>query len=204
VLGLRVIREGRVIREIDLEDRLTMGGAHTDHIVTAGDGKKSAVLFRSGKSGEAELLLAENYRGEIGGDGDMLSFSHLKTLGLLKREGERYVVPIQRGRSGKVETGDLTFEFGYRPAVAREAVKVPKGGPGYEAVGSFIDPDNLRYYRVLGVIGVLLIAFMIGAQYAEVTDKEFKLENVIKRVTKLEVPETEGVGIVEEVSTEGV
>lgn len=203
VLGLRVIRDGNVLRDIDLEDRLTMGGARTDHIIKAG-GKKSAVLFRVGKSGEAELLLAENNRGEIGGDGEMLSFGHLKTLGLLKREAGRYVVPIQRGRSGYVEADGLTFEFAYRPPLAARAVVIPKRGPGYEVAGTWIDPDNVRYYRVLAVVGAILVAFMVGSQYAQIEDRGFKVEDLIKRVTKLEVPETTAVGMLTEAESEGI
>jgi TonB family protein len=201
VLGLRVIRDGRVLREVDLGDKLTMGGAPTDHIITAGV-KGSAVLFRTGKTGEAELLLADNYRGEIGGDGEMLSFGHLKSLGLLKREGGKYVVPIQRGRSGKVETDGLTFEFGYRAPVAPRGVAIPKHGPGYETAGTWFDPDNLNYYRILGAVAAILLAFMIGSQYANPGEREFRVEDLVKRVTKLEVPET-GVGVVTEVSAEG-
>ena len=202
VLGLRVIRDGRVLREVDLEDKLTIGGAPTDHIITAGV-KGSAVLFRTGKTGEAELLLADNYRGEIGGDGEMLSFGHLKSLGLLKREGGKYVVPIQRGRTGKVETDGLTFEFGYRAPVAARRIAIPKHGPGYETAGTWVDPDNLNYYRVLGVVSAILLAFMIGSQYAQPEERGFRVEDLVKRVTKLEVPDTTGVGIVDEISTEG-
>ncbi len=203
VLGLRVIRDGKVLRELDLEDRLTMGGALTDHIIQAG-GKKSAVLFRVGKSGEAELLLAENYRGEIGGDGEMLSFGHLKTLGLLKREAGRYVVPLQRGRSGYVEADGLTFEFAYRPPFAARAVVIPKRGPGYEATATWIDPDNVRYYRVLAVVGAILVAFMVGSQYAQIEERTFRVEDLVKRVTKLEVPETTAMGTLDEAETEGI
>ncbi len=203
VLGLRVIRDGKVLRELDLEDRLTMGGALTDHIIQAG-GKKSAVLFRVGKSGEAELLLAENYRGEIGGDGEMLSFGHLKTLGLLKREAGRYVVPLQRGRSGHVEADGLTFEFAYRPPFAARAVVIPKRGPGYEATGTWFDPDNVRYYRVLAVVGAILVAFMVGSQYAQIEERSFRVEDLVKRVTKLEVPETMALGTLTEAETEGI
>ena len=197
------MRDGKVLRDIDLEDRLTIGGAPTDHIIQAG-GKKSAVLFRVGKSGEAELLLAEIYRGEIGGEGEMLSFDHLKTLGLLKREAGRYVVPIQRGRSGHVEADGLTFEFAYRPPLAARAVVIPKRGPGYEVAGTWIDPDNVRYYRVLAVVGAMLVAFMVGSQYAQIEDRGFKVEDLIKRVTKLEVPETTAVGMLTEAESEGI
>src|SRR5512137_278700 len=92
ILGLRISRGGKFVREMELHGQLTVGGAPTDHIVLDGV-KNSAVLFRTAASGEAEMLLADSYRGEIGGDGEMLSFGHLKTLGLLKREGERYVLP---------------------------------------------------------------------------------------------------------------
>ncbi|HUV86470.1 MAG TPA: AgmX/PglI C-terminal domain-containing protein [bacterium] len=203
VLGLRVICDGRVLKDFDVEDRLTIGGARTDHVITAG-GKKSAVLFRIGKSGDAELLLAENYRGEIGGDGEMLSFGHLKTLGLLKREAGRYVVPIQRGRSGHVEADGLTFEFTYRPPLSAKEVVVPKRGPGYEATGTWFDSDNVRYYRVLAVVGAILVAFMVGSQYAQIEERGFKVEDLVSRVTKLEIPEATGVGIVTEAEGEGV
>lgn len=202
VLGLRIIRDGRVLRELDLEDKLTLGGAPTDQIIAAGV-KGSAVLFRTGKAGEAELLLADNYRGEIGGDGEMLSFGHLKTLGLFKREGEKYVVPIQRGRTGTVETDGLTFEFAYKAPAAARKVAIPKRGPGYEAAGTWVDPDNLNYYRVLGAVAALFLAFMIGSQYADTMEREFRVEDLVKRVTKLEVPETTGVGIVDEIGAEG-
>ncbi len=202
-MGLRVIRDGKVLKDIDLEDRLTIGGAPADHIIQAG-GKKSAVLFRVGKGGEAELLLAENYRGEIGGDGEMLSFGHLKTLGLLKREAGRYVVPIQRGRSGYVEADGLTFEFAYRSPLATKPVVIPKRGPGYEVTGTWFDPDNIRYYRVLAVVGAILLAFMVGSQYAQIEESGFKVEDLVKRVTKLEVPETTAVGIVTEAEGEGI
>ena len=202
VLGLRVIREGKVLKELDLEDRLTIGGAPADHIIQAG-GKKSAVLFRVGKGGEAELLLAENHRGEIGGDGEMLSFGHLKTLGLLRREAGRYVVPIQRGRSGQVETDGLKFEFAYRAPLPAKEVAIPKRGPGYEATATWIDPDNVRYYRVLAVVGIFLVAFMVGSQYAQIEERSFKVEDLIKRITKLEVPEVASVGVVPEVEGEG-
>lgn len=203
VLGLRVIRDGKVLKDLDLEDRLTIGGAPADHIIQAG-GKKSAVLFRIGKGGEAELLLAENYRGEIGGDGEMLSFGHLKTLGLLKREAGRYVVPIQRGRSGRVEADGLTFEFAYRPPLAAKPVVIPKRGPGYEVTGTWFDPDNVRYYRVLAVVGAILLAFMVGSQYAQIEERGFRVEDLVKRVTKLEVPETMAVGILTEAEGEGI
>lgn len=203
VLGLRVIRDGKVLKDLDLEDRLTIGGAPADHIIQAG-GKKSAVLFRIGKSGEAELLLAGNYRGEIGGDGEMLSFGHLKTLGLLKREAGRYVVPIQRGRSGRVEADGLTFEFAYRPPLAAKPVVIPKRGPGYEVTGTWFDPDNVRYYRVLAVVGAILVAFMVGSQYAQIEERGFKVEDLVSRVTKLEVPEATAVGMVTEAEGEGV
>ncbi|UCH77531.1 MAG: AgmX/PglI C-terminal domain-containing protein [Candidatus Coatesbacteria bacterium] len=199
ILGLRVIRDGKVLREMELADKLTIGGARTDHIITAGE-KKSAVLFRLGKSGEAELMLAENYRGEIGGEGEMLSFGHLKTLGLLKREGGRYVVPIQRGRSGFVEAEGMTFEFGYRAPLPVEKVAIPKRGPGYEAVATWIDPDNVRYYRTLAVVGAILIAFMIGSQYAVIEQTDVRVEDLVRRVTKVEVPESDAVGIVEEIA----
>ncbi|NIT37007.1 MAG: AgmX/PglI C-terminal domain-containing protein [candidate division Zixibacteria bacterium] len=203
VLGLRVIRDGKVLKELDLEDRLTIGGARTDHVITAGD-KKSAVLFRTAKNGEAEILLAENYRGEIGGDGEMLSFAHLKTLGLLKREGGRYVVPIQRGRSGFVQADGLTFEFAYRPPLPVKEITIPKRGPGYAAVGVWIDPDNIRYYRVLAVVGAVFVAFMVGSQYARIEEREFRVEDLVSRVTKLEVPEAVGVSTLEEGEGEGV
>lgn len=195
VLGLRVSRGGKFVREMELCGQLTVGGAPTDHIILDGV-KKSAVLFRTGASGEAEMLLADSYRGEIGGDGEMLSFGHLKTLGLLKREGERYVLPIQRGRQGHVEADGLLFEFGYRPALAPERVTVPKTGPGFENVTRIIEPDNMNFYRTLSVTGALLIAFMIYTFYAKVEAKEFKVEDLVRRVTKLEVPEA-NVGVVE-------
>jgi hypothetical protein len=203
VLGLRVIREGKVLRELDLEDKLTIGGAPADHVITAG-GKKSAVLFRVGKSGEAELLLAENYRGEIGGDGEMLSFGHLKGLGLLKREAGRYVVPVQRGRSGYVDVDGLQFEFAYRPPLPGKAITIPRRGPGYEAAAKWVDPDNVPYYRVLAVVGAILLAFMVGSQYALIGERDFRVEDLVKRVTKLEVPEASNIGIMTEVEGEGI
>ncbi len=203
ILGLRVIREGKVLKELDLEDKLTIGGAPADHVITAG-GKKSAVLFRVGKTGEAELLLAENYRGEIGGDGEMLSFGHLKGLGLLKREAGRYVVPVQRGRSGYVDVDGLKFEFAYRPPLAGRAVVIPKRGPGYEAAAKWVDPDNVPYYRVLAVVGAILLAFLVGSQYAQPGEREFKVEDLVKRVTKLEVPEATNIGLMTEAETEAI
>ncbi len=197
VMGLRVSRGGKFLRELDLADKLTIGGAPTDHIVKAGE-KKSAVLFRRTPNGEAELLLAENYRGEIGAEGEMLSFGHLKALGLLKREGSTYVLPIPHGRSGHVEADGLTFEFGYRPAIGSQVVAIPKTGPGYEAVGRMIDPDNMRYYRTLVLTSALAIAFMIFVPYAHVQERMMKVEDLVRRVTKLEVPEaTTGVGVTE-------
>ncbi len=203
VLGLRVIRDGKVLKELDLEDRLTIGGARTDHVITAGD-KKSAVLFRIGKNGEAELLLAENYRGEIGGDGEMLSFGHLKTLGLLKREGNRYVVPIQRGRSGSVQADGLTFEFAYRRPLPGKKITIPKQGPGYAAVGIWIDPDNVRFYRVLAVVGAVLIGFMVGAQYAHIEEREFVIEDLVGDIAKIEMPDMMDIGALAESEGEGV
>ncbi len=203
VLGLRVIRDGNVLKELDLEDRFTLGGAPTDHVITAG-GKKSAVLFRLDKNGEAELLLAENYRGEIGGDGEMLSFGHLRALGLLRREAGFYVVPIQRGRIGYVEADGLTFEFAYRAPLPDKKVVIPRRGPGYEAAGTWVDPDNVRYYRVLAVVGAILLAFMVGSQYARTEERGFKVEDLVKRVTKLEIPEATGLGIATEGEGEGI
>ncbi len=202
VLGLRVIRDGKVLKELDLEDRLTIGGARTDHVITAGD-KKSAVLFRIAKNGEAEVLLAENYRGEIGGDGEMLSFGHLKTLGLLKREGDRYVVPIQRGRSGYVQADGLTFEFGYRAPLPGKEITIPKQGPGYAALGTWVDPDNVPYYRVLAAVGAVFIAFMVGSQYAHIEEREFSIEDLIPNVATVEMPDIMDVGIFEEGEGEG-
>jgi hypothetical protein len=203
VLGLRVIRDGKVLKELDLEDRLTIGGAHTDHVITAGD-KKSAVLFRTAKNGEAELLLAENYRGEIGGDGEMLSFGHLKTLGLLKREGNSYVVPIQRGRSGFVQADGVTFEFSYRPPLPGKKITIPKQGPGYAALGTWVDPDNVPYYRVLAVVGAVLIAFMVGAQYAHIEEREFVIEDIFGDIAKIEMPDIMDIGDLAEGEGEGV
>jgi hypothetical protein len=202
VLGLRVIRDGKVLKELDLEDRLTIGGARTDHVITAGV-KKSAVLFRIAGNGEAEVLLAENYRGEIGGDGEMLSFAHLKTLGLLKREADRYVVPIQRGRSGYVQADGLTFEFAYRPPLPAKKIAIPKSGPGYAAVGAWVDPDNIRFYRVLAVVGAICVAFMVGSQYAHVEERGFRLEDFSDNITTIMIPETTGLVTLGEGEGEG-
>lgn len=203
VLGLRVSRNGEFLREFDLEGQFRVGGAPTDHIVRVG-AKGSAVLFRTASNGEAELLLAENYRGEIGSEGEALSFGHLKTLGLLRREGEQYVLPIPRGRMGYVEADGLRFEFAYRAPLPKPAVKIPKTGPGYESVGRYIDPDNVRYYKILAVTSALMIAFMIAVPYAKIEEKVFKVEELVRRVTKLEVPEATGVGVVETPTAVGV
>jgi len=203
VLGLRVSRGGKFLREMDLEGKLTIGGAPTDHIVKAGE-KGSAVLFRTTASGEAELLLAENYRGEIGAEGEMLSFGHLKSLGLLRREGNQYVLPVPRGRSGYVEADGLKFEFGHRKALTPPVVAIPKEGPGYDAVGRWVDPDNVRYYKTLAVIAAVFIAFMIAVPYAKVEERMMKIEDMVRRVTKLEVPEANtGVGVTEATTDTG-
>ena len=201
VLGLRINRDGKFLRELDLGERLTVGGAPTDHVIVAGV-KGSAVLFRTGKTGEPELLLADKDRGEIGGDGEMLSFGHLKTLGLLRREGNRFVLPIQSGRSGFVQTDALRIEFTFRPALSREHVTVPKTGPGLETTAGFLDPDSRRFLRTWTVTATLLLAFMIYSFYAKVEEKQLRIEDLVRRVTKLEVPEANTVGVTAPVTTD--
>lgn len=199
VLGIRLLRRGRSIREFDLDGTFTVGGLRTNSTVIHGnDPKASVVHFKEGPDGKAILLFGEKASGRVSTSDGETSLTILRSSGVLKRENNRWAFTVEKGVTGTIETDGLTFEFGYRPASVTKSVKIPKAGPAFEEKVTIFggDEDTIRFRKTLAISCMIGIGFFIWTQVANPVEREFKIEDIVGRVTKLEVPEIniEGIG----------
>jgi TonB family protein len=199
VLGIRLLRRGRSVREFDLYGTFTVGGLRTNSTVLHGDDPNASVVhFKEGPEGRAILLFGEKASGRVSTSDGETSLTILRSSGVLKRENNRWAFTVEKGVTGTIETDGLTFEFGYRPASVTKHVKIPKAGPAFEDKVTIFggDEDTIRFRKTLAISCMIGIGFFIWTQVANPVEREFKIEDIVGRITKLEVPEItiEGIG----------
>jgi TonB family protein len=200
VLGIRLLRGGRSIREFDLEDAFTIGGLRTNSTVIHGeDPDASATHFKEGTEGKAVLLFDENASGQVVTRDGETSLTILRSSGVLRREDSRWAFAIEKGVTGTIETNGLTFEFGYRPASVSKPVTVPETGPAFADKVSIFggDEDTVRFRKTFAMSMLIGIGFFVWTQVANPVEREFDVENIIERIkTEIEVPDIviEGTG----------
>ncbi|UCE26683.1 MAG: TonB family protein [Candidatus Coatesbacteria bacterium] len=199
VLGIRLLRRGRSIREFDLEGVFTVGGLRTNSTVIHGeDPEASATHFKEGPEGKAVLLFDENSSGQVVTRDGETSLTILRSSGVLQREDSRWAFTIEKGVTGTIETNGLTFEFGYRPAGVSKPVTIPDTGPGFAEQAAIFggDEDTVRFRKTFAMSMLVGIGFFVWTQVANPVEREFRIEDIIERVTELEIPDVvvEGVG----------
>jgi TonB family protein len=199
VLGIRLLRRGRKVREFDLDGNFTVGGLRTNSTVLHDDDPNASdVHFKEGPEGKAILLFDEDTSGKVATKDGETSLTILRSSGVLKRENKRWAFTIEKGVTGTIETDGLTFEFGYRPASVTKPIIIPKAGPAFEEQVTVFggDEDTIRFRKTLAVSCMIGIGFFIWTQVANPVEREFKIEDIVSRITKLDVPEVtiEGIG----------
>jgi len=199
VLGIRLLRGGRSIREFDLEGDFTVGGLRTNSTVIHGeDLDATATHFKEGPEGKAVLLFDENASGRVVTRDGETSLTILRSSGVLQREDSRWAFKIEKGVTGTIETNGLTFEFGYRPASVSKPVTIPEAGPAFVQQTALFggDEDTVRFRKTFAISMLLAIGFFVWTQVANPVESEFRVEDIVKRVTKLDVPDVvvEGIG----------
>ena len=202
VLGIRLFRGGRSVREFDLEGVFTIGGLRTNStVIYSDDPDASVTYFKEGPAGKAVLLFDENASGQVVTRDGETSLTILRSSGVLQREDSRWAFTIEKGVTGTIETNGLTFEFGYRPASVSKPVVIPEVGPAFEEQVTIFggDEDASRFRKTLAMSFLIGIGFFVWTQVANPVEHEFRIEDIVKRVTKLEVPDVivEGIGEVE-------
>jgi|GEM_PF-1163654 len=200
ILGIRLLRGGRSIREFDLVGAFTIGGLRTNSTVIHGeDPNASATHFKEGAEGKAILLFDENASGQVVTRDGETSLTILRSSGVLRREDSRWAFTIEKGVTGTIETNGLTFEFGYRPASVSKPVTVPETGPAFADKVSIFggDEDTVRFRKTFAMSMLIGIGFFVWTQVANPVEREFEIEDIVDRIkTELEVPDivVEGVG----------
>lgn len=191
VLGVRLSRGGRVIKDFDLKNDFTIGGMRTDSNLIAWDESDEKWVFLRVSGGQSSLLFDDKVQGTISVEGNTVDIHSLKSLGSLSQANDKYVLPIRMGQSCSVTLNGMDFYLEYRPAREIPAVKVPRIKEDKTTDGFFgLGVEELNYYKSLGITLFLGVAFFVLTQVVEPPDHELRMDDLVKRVTKLEVPET--------------
>jgi TonB family protein len=194
-----LLRGGRSVREFDLESVFTIGGLRTNStVIHGGDPDASATHFKEGPEGKAVLLFDKNASGQVVTSDGETSLTILRSSGVLQREDSRWAFTIEKGVTGTIETNGLTFEFGYRPASVSKPITIPEAGPAFAGQVAVFggDEDALRFRKTFAMSLLIGIGFFVWTQVANPVEHEFRIEDIIDRVTELEIPDVivEGVG----------
>ncbi|MBI5511205.1 MAG: energy transducer TonB [Deltaproteobacteria bacterium] len=181
-----VVQGGKVIEEQRLRRRepLSIGsGSRNTFVISDPTLPKTHQLFGV-KGGQYELILTESMRGVVSAADKPVDFATLKAQGLLKKQGDYYVMPLNDQHRGKVLMGDVAviFQFVIPPPMPAKP-QLPMA-----ARGSLLKSIDWPYAGALAAMFVLE-APLIG--YVQVAPKppEVSLENLDSRWAKLIVPE---------------
>ncbi|MCP4229441.1 MAG: energy transducer TonB [bacterium] len=190
VLGIRVSRGGRVLKEFDLKEDFTVGGIRTDCNLIAWEKTDEKWVFVREKKGVGTLLFDDKVEGTISVGGHEQDIKSLLALGMLSRAEDKYALTIDKGQVCSVTYGGIQFHMEYRPAMKVAPVTVPKIkdetlSEGFMGLGT----EEVNYYKSLAITVILGVAFFVLTQLVDPPNRELAMNDLIKRVTKLEVPE---------------
>jgi len=200
VLGVRLSRRGRVIKDFDLNKDFTVGGSRTDSNLIAWDESDEKWVFLRESSGQGSLVFDDKVQGTISADDHTIDIHSLNALGMLASSNGKSILPIRKGQKCSITFDGMEFDLAYRPARRIAPVAVPRVKEERKRDGFFsLGTEELNYYKSLGITLFLGVAFFVLTQVVETPEHELRMDDLVKRVTKLEVPEAE---IVTDIGTE--
>jgi len=195
VLRIGIIQDGKIVQErmIKANETVTVGEAAKNTFVFPKTTLKNAefTLFKATRKGY-DLHFTEKMKGKISSGGAVVSISKLKNDPSVKRSGGAFVLPLTQQDRGKVTIDSVTVLFQF---VAPPPVQAVKSIQAMDFRPRLIEDDDPVFFGFLGIWVALAFVLLIWVWNTE--PREFTLEDMPDRFTKIVVKEAKEVSEVE-------
>lgn len=185
-LRIGVIRGGKVVEEklVRGPRAVTVGSAAKNTVVVPASDLPDSVTIFSVQGEQWSLGFDESMDGRVQGPRGSADFGALKSQGLARKQGDRWLIPVHEDQHGRVAIGEITllWQFVMPPPEALRPV-LPEAARG----NRFRTLDRL-FVTVLVISLALHVTAYVALANTPVRE-EVTLEEIPDRFAKLLIPE---------------
>jgi len=185
-LRIGVIRGGKVVEEKLVRGRqaVTVGSSARNTIAVPGSGLPESVTLFAPQGEQWTLAFDDATEGRVQGPKGAAEFGALKSQGLARRLGERWVIPIGEDQHGRVAIGEVTLLWQFVvPPPETPRTMLPEAARGHR----FRTLDRL-FVTVLVISLTLHVSAYVALARTPVRE-DVTLEEIPDRFAKLLIPE---------------
>jgi len=185
-LRIGVIRGGKVVEEKLVRGRqpVTVGASARNTVAVPASGLPESVTLFAPQGEQWTLAFDDAMEGRIQGPKGTADFGALKSQGLARKHGERWVIPIGEDQHGRVAIGEVTLLWQFvvpPPEVARPLLPEAARGNRFRTLD--------RLFVTVLVISLTLHVSAYVALARTPAREEVTLEEIPDRFAKLLIPE---------------